>query len=239
MRFVSFMLLLCHFIVLTQPAIAIQQELRKDMTVTVAKQNTLIGNKGYKHDITVGMIYEIIRDEIIIGKAEVKVVKETMCGLIIQALDSGYRAKVGDRLRPQKKIISEQQDILAAISELEFTPDKLIKEDTQRYDSPSDYYFSGKEAADNDYGSAFGGGLVAGLLGGLIGWGIGYGIVSSQGAEVPPRYLTDLNADEKLQFRSGYKEKIKSKRKSTFNAGALTGTLLIVAIVVAASNSQY
>ncbi|MCH8955525.1 hypothetical protein IIA28_09480 [candidate division KSB1 bacterium] len=103
MRFVSFMLLLCHFIVLTQPAIAIQQELRKDMTVTVAKQNTLIGNKGYKHDITVGMIYEIIRDEIIIGKAEVKVVKETMCGLKIRALDSGYRAKVGDRLRPQKK----------------------------------------------------------------------------------------------------------------------------------------
>lgn len=237
MRFVSITIILCHILVICQPALTFSQD-RKDMEITLVKRDALIANKGSNHGISIGALYEIRQDGYIIGTAEVKVVKATMCGLKIITTKSDYKPRVGDTLTLSSQMSVEQQSILTEMQEHELTPDKLRKVDEPKYDSPSDYYFAGKEAADNDYGSAFGGGLLAGLLGGLIGWGIGYAIVSGQGAEVPPHYLADLNSDEKLQFRSGYKEKIKSKRKSTFNAGALTGTLIIVAIVVAANSSQ-
>jgi len=208
------------------------------MEVTLVRQNSLVANKGNNHGISVGTLYEIRQDGSIIGTAAVKVVNATMCGVKIVAIRPDYKPRVGDTLTLSGQVGVEQQSILSEMQETEFAPEKLRKDEQPKYDSPSDYYLTGKEAADNDYGSAFGGGIAAGLLGGFIGWGIGYAIVSSQGAEVPSHYLADLNPDERLQFNSGYKEKIKSKRKSTFNAGALTGTLIIVAIVVAANSSQ-
>lgn len=236
MRFVSITIILCHLLLVCEPALTFQQE-PKDMGVTLVKQNSLVANKGNKHGISVGTLYEIRQDGAIIGTAEVKVVKATMCGLKIATIMPDYKPRVGDTLILSGQVGVEQQSILSEMQETEFAPEKLRKVDQRKYDSPSDYYFAGKQAADNDYGSAFGGGLAAGFLAGLIGWGIGYAIVSGQGAEVPVHYLADLNPDERLQFNSGYKEKVKSKRKSTFTAGALTGTLILVLIVVSASSS--
>ena len=237
MRIVSITIILCHLLLVCEPALSFQQK-PKDMEVTLVRQNSLVANKGNNHGISVGTLYDIRQDGYIIGTAEVKVVKSTMCGLKIVTIEPDYKPRVGDTLTLSGQVGVEQQSILSEMQEIEFAPEKLRKVDQPKYDSPSDYYFVGKEAADNAYGSAFGGGLAAGFLGGLIGWGIGYAIVSGKGAEVPAHHLVNLNPDERLQFNSGYKEKIKSKRKSTFNAGALTGTLIIVAIIVAANSSQ-
>jgi hypothetical protein len=42
---------------------------------------------------------------------------------------------------------------------------------------------------------------------------------------------------QQQQFISGYKEKVKSKRKKSFNTGALTGTLVIVAAILLSAGS--
>jgi len=237
MRFISIILIFCHLLLLYQPTYAIQQQ--TEMQITFVKQDSLIANQGSNHGISVGMLYDIRQGDIIIGTAEVMVVKASMCGLKLREIKRGYIPKIGDTLSLSERISGEQQSILEEMRDAEFTPEKLTKRESKsEYHSSSDYYFEGQAAADDDYGSAFGGGFLAGLLGGLIGWGIGYAIVSSQGADIPPHYLTDLENNERLQFSSGYKEKIKSKRKSTFNAGALTGTLIVVAVVIAANSSQ-
>lgn len=240
MRLTSILLILCYLSLIAQPVLAINQP--QDMEVILVKGGSLIGNKGSNDGIFIGMIFEIHQGGIIIGRAEVKVIRNNKCGLKIRERNSGYIPRTGDTLTQVSNITSEGQDIFNEIQETEFTREKLTRDgwsDIVKEDNNSgDSYYDGQAAADNDYGSAFSGGVTAGILGGLIGWGIGYAIVSSQGATVPPRYLTNLKTDQRMQFSVGYKEKIKSKRKSTFNKGALTGTILIVGIFLVAANSQ-
>jgi hypothetical protein len=237
MRLISITLILSHLLLIWQPAIAFQQK-NPDMEIRLVRQDALIGNKGRNHGVAVGTFYDIHQNGVIIGTAEVKVVKESMCGLKITTVNKKYDPKTGDLLILSEQFNSEQESIFSEMQDLEFTPEKLKNVDKPQKQITTDYYLAGKQAADDDYGSAFGGGMVAGLLGGLIGWGIGYAIISGQDADVPPHYLTELDQNERLQFRSGYKDKIKSKRKRTFNAGAFFGTLVIVAVVLASSNSD-
>ena len=233
-RSISILLILCHLQLVVATAVASPQQKQYDMTITVTKQNTLIADEGSKHGIIIDSIYDIRQNGVSIGRAVVRVVRETMCGLKLTEMNPGNVPKIGDKLILVNTLTVEENDILTEMQQTEFSRDKLVTPTKET----SDYYYDGQAAADNDYGSAFGGGFLAGLLGGVIGWGIGYAIVNGQGADVPPRYLTDLNSDYRLQFSSGYKEKIKSKRKGTFNAGAGIGVLTLVVLIIAANSSQ-
>lgn len=241
MRLISSILLISQFVLISYPAFAFHLQVKDtEMEIIEVRQNSLIGNKGSNHGIMVGMFFQIHQDGVVIGTAEVKITRVNLCGLKISEIKWGFTPRKSDILKLSANLNTEKDNILDEMENEKFNRDKLIQTSRPKSESTSDYYFRGETAAGEDYGSAFGGGFVAGLLGGLIGWGIGYAIVSGQGADVPTHYTADLNSDERLQFDAGYKQKIKSKRKSTFNTGALVGTLTVVALIVAAnSNSSY
>ena len=97
-----------------------------------------------------------------------------------------------------------------------------------------DYYYEGEDAAKRDYsgGGAMVGGLASGFLLGFIGWGIGALIVGGQSIDVPRRYTTDLESNQRRDFKDGYIDYVKKKRKSKFIKGTAVGTLAIVVIIL-------
>ena len=100
-----------------------------------------------------------------------------------------------------------------------------------------DYYYEGQDEAKRDYsgGGAMVGGFASGFILGFIGWGIGYLIVGGQSVDVPRRYTTDLESNQRRDFEDGYIDYVKKKRKSKFNIGGAVGTLAIIAIFASAS----
>lgn len=234
MRSISVLLILCHLQLVVAIVVASPQQKQHEMTITVVKQDTLVADEGSKHGIIIGSIYDIRENGVSIGRAVVKVVRKTMCGLKLTKMNPGYVPKIGNKLILVNALTVEESDILTAMKQPEFSRDKLVIPTKET----ADYYYDGRAAADSDYGSAFGGGFLAGLLLGFIGWGVGYAIVSGQSADVPGHYLTDMKSNDRLQFSSGYKEKIKSKRKGTFNEGAGIGVLTLVVLLVVANSSR-
>jgi len=78
MRSLSILLILCHLQLVVETVVASPQQKQPDMTVTITKQNTLIANEGSKHGIIIGSIYDIRQNGVSIGRAVVRVVRETM-----------------------------------------------------------------------------------------------------------------------------------------------------------------
>ena len=103
-----------------------------------------------------------------------------------------------------------------------------------------DYYYEGEDAAKRDYsgGGAMVGGFASGFILGIIGWGIGYLIVGGQSVDVPRRYTTDLESNQRRDFEDGYIDYVKKKRKSKFNIGGAVGTLAIIAIFASAASDD-
>jgi len=66
--------------------------------ITRVKGTTIICNKGKEHGIAVGMLFNMTRDGHNYGKAEVLIVKETISGLKVRQIESGYRPRVQDKL---------------------------------------------------------------------------------------------------------------------------------------------
>lgn len=189
-------------------------------------------DRGSRDGIKQDDIYEIfkITDEGYqkIGTAIVLLVKEDICALKILNMDESFTIQIGDILQKPK---SEAESILYEADSKKFSKEDLGEE--------KDYYYIGKETAQNEYGGggALAGGLVAGTLLGLIGWGIGYAIVSSQDVDVPHHHVSSLNNIERMQFNGGYTDYVEKKRNSSFNIGAGIGTLIVVVVLLSASSN--
>ena len=122
MRFLSILLILCHLQLVVETVVASPQQKQYDMTITVVKQNTLIADEGGKHGIIIGSIYDIRQNGVSIGRAVVRVVRETMCGLKLTEMNPGYIPKIGDKLIPVNTLTVEESDILTEMQQTEFRP---------------------------------------------------------------------------------------------------------------------
>ena len=116
------------------------------------------------------------------------------------------------------------------------TPYSVLAQ-TNTEEKKVDYYYEGEDAAKRDYsgGGAMIGGVASGFLLGFIGWGLGALIVGGQSIDVPRRYTTDLESNQRRDFEDGYIDYVKKKRKKQFNLGGAVGTLAIVAIYTSAA----
>jgi len=95
-----------------------------------------------------------------------------------------------------------------------------------------DYNLEGKIAAQKDYrgtGVKVGGFFTCTLFP-FIGWGVGSLILSKKGVKVPERYLSDLNASEKIHFKSGYTKYVNEKRMEKFHKGAGFGSFVVIGL---------
>ena len=103
-----------------------------------------------------------------------------------------------------------------------------------------DYYYEGEDTAKRDYSgsTAMLGGVASGFLLGFIGWGIGVLIVGGQSVDVPRRYTTDLESNQRRDFEDGYIDYVKKKRKKQFNLGGAIGTLAIVVLMASADTGS-
>ena len=112
------------------------------------------------------------------------------------------------------------------------TPHTVLAQ-TNTEEKKVDYYYEGEDTAKRDYsgGTAMLGGLASGLILGFIGWGIGVLIVGGQSVDVPRRYTTDLESNQRRDFKDGYIDYVKKKRKSKFIKGTAVATLAIVVII--------
>ena len=115
------------------------------------------------------------------------------------------------------------------------TPHTVLAQ-TNTEEKKVDYYYEGEDAAERDYsgGGAMVGGLASGFFLGFIGWGIGYFVIGGQGVDVPLRYTTDLESNQRRDFEDGYIDYVKKKRKKQFNLGGGIGTLAIVVLLSSA-----
>ena len=113
------------------------------------------------------------------------------------------------------------------------TPHTVLAQ-TNTEEKKVDYYYEGEDAAKRDYsgGGAMVGGLAGGFFLGFIGWGIGALIVGGQSIDVPRRYTTDLESNQRRDFEDGYIDYVKKKRKSKFIKGTAVGALAIVVIIL-------
>jgi len=101
-----FFLVAYLFILPVEISVASELQDDKSIIITRVKGTTIICNKGKKHGIDIGMVFNIIRDGHNYGKAEVLVVKETISGLKLRQISSGFRPQVNDKLEryvPVKK----------------------------------------------------------------------------------------------------------------------------------------
>jgi len=117
-------------------------------------------------------------------------------------------------------------------------PNSIALAQNKQKEDKKDYYYEGEIEAERDYtgSGAMVGGFVAGTLLGLIGWGLGYLIVSNQSAEVPRRYISELESKDRRNFEDGYINKVKKTRKSKYNVGGGIGTLFAVVLVLGSSS---
>ena len=73
---------------------------------------------------------------------------------------------------------------------------------------------------------------------GPITWGLGNLIVEGKSVDVPRRYTTDLESNQRRDFEDGYIDYVKKKRKKQFNLGGALGTLVIVVLVASADTGS-
>tara|TARA_Y100001970_G_scaffold259014_1_gene339535 strand:+ start:278 stop:715 length:438 start_codon:yes stop_codon:yes gene_type:complete len=118
------------------------------------------------------------------------------------------------------------------------TPHTVLAQ-TNTEEKKVDYYYEGQDAAERDYsgGGAMAGGFASGAILGIIGWGLGYIIIGGQDVDVPRRYTSDLESNQRRDFEDGYKDYVKKKRKSKFNTGGAVGTLFAIVLVVSAADA--
>jgi hypothetical protein len=119
------------------------------------------------------------------------------------------------------------------------TPHTVLAQ-TNTEEKKVDYYYEGEDTAKRDYsgGTAMAGGLASGFLLGFIGWGIGYLVVGGQSVDVPRRYTTDFESNQRRDFEDGYIDYVKKKRKKQFNLGGAVGTLAIVVLMASADTGS-
>ena len=81
-------------------AAPISSTLTEGMVVSIKEDLALIvANLGSRHGVKVGMPFEVIRNQTIIGTVRVVDVREKIAGALIQNLSDKVTVKVGDRLR--------------------------------------------------------------------------------------------------------------------------------------------
>ena len=119
------------------------------------------------------------------------------------------------------------------------TPYSVLAQ-TNTEEKKVDYYYEGEDTAKRDYsgGTAMVGGLASGFILGIIGWGIGYLVVGGQSVDVPRRYTTDLESNQRRDFEDGYIDYVKKKRKKQFNLGGAVGTLATVVLFASIDTSS-
>ena len=126
MRSISILLIICHLQLVVATVVASPQQKRHDMTITVVKQDTLVADGGSKHGIIIGSIYDIRQNGVSIGRAVVRVVRETMCGLKLTEMNPGYVPKIGDKLILVNTLTVEENDILTERSTCRFRDGKDV-----------------------------------------------------------------------------------------------------------------
>ena len=81
-------------------AAPIPSTLTDGMVVSIKEDLALIvANLGSRHGVKVGMPFEVIRDNAVIGTVRVVDVREKIAGALIQNLSDNAKVKVGDRLK--------------------------------------------------------------------------------------------------------------------------------------------
>ena len=93
-----FVLVAYQFITFAETSAASEPQDDEHIIITRVKGTTIICNKGKEHGIAVGMLFNMTRDGHNYGKAEVLIVKETISGLKVRQIESGYRPRVQDKL---------------------------------------------------------------------------------------------------------------------------------------------
>ena len=115
------------------------------------------------------------------------------------------------------------------------TPHTVLAQ-TNTEEKKVDYYYEGEDTAKRYYSgeNAMFVGLASGFPLSFIGWGIGYLVIRKLGVDVPRRYTTDLESNQRRDFEDGYIDYVKKKRKKQFNLGGGIGTLAIVVLLSSA-----
>ena len=111
------------------------------------------------------------------------------------------------------------------------TPHTVLAQ-TNTEEKKVDYYYEGQDEAKIDYsgdGAMYGG--FASVFLGPITWGLGNLIVEGKSVDVPRRYTTDLESNQRRDFKDGYIDYVKKERKSKFIKGTAVATLTIVVII--------
>lgn len=80
---------------------AVEPTLQDAMVVDVREDlSTVAANVGERHGVKIGMPFQVLRDGDLIGTVRVVIVRDRVCGAVIQSLKSeGNPVKAGDRLR--------------------------------------------------------------------------------------------------------------------------------------------
>lgn len=210
---------LCVFLLFT-PIFAFSQE--KEMRVLKVKEDNCVAYIGGIAGVKEQDFYSIVRDNLTIGKAQVIAVEKDICGLKITEVNSGFNVEIGDYLHPDLQADAELQESEEQLVSKELTDDARI------------HFLEGENKAADDYSGnrALTGGLLSGTFLNVIGWGGGYAYLSTRDVEIPETYLSNLQGEEKSDFRSGYKQSIDKKRKRRFHIGAAIGTVVSTALVL-------
>ena len=118
------------------------------------------------------------------------------------------------------------------------TPYSVLAQ-TNTEEKKVDYYYEGQDTAKRDYSGkrAMLVGFASGTLYNIIGWGIGYLIIKGRRVDVPRRYTTDFESNQRRDFEDGYIDYVKKKRKKQFNLGGGLGTLAIVVLMASAADT--
>ena len=111
------------------------------------------------------------------------------------------------------------------------TPHTVLAQ-TNTEEKKVDYYYEGEDTAKRDYSgeNAMFVGLASGFPLSFIGWGIGYLVIRKLGVDVPRRYTTDLESNQRRDFEDGYIDYVKKQRKSQFNRGGAFSALFTLAL---------
>lgn len=229
MKHIALFLIFSHLLLLAAPGFA-KQDLKEEMQIAAARNNSLIGSKGSNQGVQVGDTYDIVKDGRIIGVAIVRIVKKNNCGLNIKQISPGHSSLVGDRLVFRANTDSDKQDIFA---EMEAT---TLPEKGHAIQNTQSGCADGERQAQSDIsgGTWFAIGCLAGL--------IGYLIALSE-PNPPAMQLMGKSPEYVAAYTDCYRNKGKSIKSKNALYGCLVGTgatVVIYAIIIAAaSNQQY
>ncbi len=184
------------------------------LSAKIPKASTILIGDTY-------MIYTSISRKSM-GMAHVISIKNETCILEIEEKKNKKKISVGDLLVYYIPSEESAVQVLQAFRDHSFSTGGEVQK--------VDYYLEGKLAANKDYSGvqAGTGGLICGFGLGLVGWGIGYLVASGKGVNVPEHYTDGLDKYKREQFNDGFKDKVKSKRKASYNMGAAVGTIIAI-----------